>query len=588
MVKNMTLKRLYDFAQGISDAIFETTGCHITITDIDNTRIAGTGVFKSKIGEKIPNFSAFKKAKEEKKTIIVRNPQKDSSCIHCDNRGNCKEKFEICSPIVFENMVIGVIGIIATTDKQRNFLIEKENSFIKYIEKMASLLASHIMELKFKNEVELKNKELNVVINNINNAVICISTDGQVKHINNKALDMLGRKSIKEGEFIKNIWPNSLLEKAMKSSKEKVEIKGQEVISSKRKEKLVSSHIIKIYEEGDLSSIVGTFTDSDTIQKTAAIIRESSSDTSFDNLLGNSPNYVEIKSKAKISASYDSNVLITGESGTGKELFARSIHEASPRRKNPFVSINCSAIPEALLESELFGYEGGAFTGAKEGGKIGKMEIANKGTFFLDEIADMTLYLQSKMLRVLQEMTITRVGGVTPIKLDLKIISATNKNLEQMVKNGEFREDLYYRLNVIPIKIPPLRERISDIKLISKYFIDLNNKRFNKNIKGFTKEAIELMENYSWPGNIRELENVIEYISNFISDGYINEDQLRTRISVNSYENLSLNERVKAYEEKLIQELLNKYGNDEEGKTKVAEKLKISRATLYRKIKYQN
>lgn len=579
----MTDKRLYDFAQGISDAIFETTGCHVTITNTENIRIAGTGDFKATIGEKIPEFSAFKSAREKKKTIIVRDPKKDNECVYCDKRGLCQEKFEICSPIVFEGKVIGVLGLIATTEGQRDKLMAKEESFIKYIEQMASLLASHMMELQIKNRIELKNKELNVVINNINNGVICISGQGKIKYINDKALEMLGRKSLGKVETIKKLWPGSLLEQAAEEKDDRLEIKGQEVVGDK--DLLVSSHIIKIYEGGRLSSIVGTFTDSDFIQKTAAKIRESSSDTSFDNLLGQAPNFVEVKENAKIAAAFDSNILITGESGTGKELFARAIHQASPRKSNPFVSINCSAIPEALLESELFGYEGGAFTGAVQGGKIGKMEIANKGTFFLDEIGDMNLYLQSKLLRVLQDMTITRVGGLEPIKLDLRIIAATNKDLEKMVEEGLFREDLYYRLNVVPIKIPALRERRSDIKLISKYFVDLNNKRFNKNIKGFTKEAMDLMEAYSWPGNIRELENIIEYISNFISEGFIDVDHVATRIKVEKTSQLSLNDRVRLYEENLIQDLLNKYGSDEKGKAQVAKELQISRATLYRKMK---
>lgn len=581
-------KRLYDFAQGISDAIFETTGCHVTISNTENIRIAGTGDFKNTIGKKIPEFSAFKSAREKKKTIIVRNPKADNECLYCDKRGLCQEKFEICSPIIFEDQVIGVLGLIATTDEKRDFLMEKEDSFIKYIEKMASLLASHMMEVDIKNRIELKNKELNVLINNINNGVICIAEDGSVKHINDPALKMLGKKSVEKNIKIKSLWPGSLLEKASKEENPRLEIKDQEVIKLKGKERLVSSHIIKIYEGGKLSSIVGTFTDSDSIQKTAAKIRESSSDTSFDNLLGQAKNYVDVKEKAAIAATFDSNILITGESGTGKELFARAIHEHSPRRLSPFVSINCSAIPEALLESELFGYEGGAFTGARQGGKIGKMEIANKGTFFLDEIADMNLYLQSKMLRVLQDMEITRVGGLNPIKLDLRIIAATNKDLEQMVKDGSFREDLYYRLNVIPIKIPALKDRKSDIELIANYFVNLNNQRFHKDIKGFTKEAMDLLEAYSWPGNIRELENVIEYISNFISSGYIEVDHVRTRINISDPSNLSLNEKVKIYEEKLIQDLLNKYGSDEAGKEQVAKELKISRATLYRKMKYQS
>lgn len=214
-------------------------------------------------------------------------------------------------------------------------------------------------------------------------------------------------------------------------------------------------------------------------------------------------------SLAERIAFVNSTVLLLGESGVGKEVIASLIQKLSSRSDKPFIKVNCAAIPKDLLESELFGYEKGAFTGADIRGRPGLFEQADKGTIFLDEIGEMPLHLQVKLLRVIQELEITRIGGGRTKKIDIRIISATNKNLESMVGKGEFREDLYYRLNVIPILIPPLRERQEDISLLAFYFLQKLNAKYNFK-KQFTDEAISLMKSYSWPGNIREMQNLIE------------------------------------------------------------------------------
>lgn len=205
----------------------------------------------------------------------------------------------------------------------------------------------------------------------------------------------------------------------------------------------------------------------------------------------------------------DSPVLILGESGVGKEIIANLIHESSPRKQQPFITVNCGAIPKDLIESELFGYTSGSFTGAKKNGKPGLFEIANKGTVFLDEIGELPLELQVKLLRVLQDLKVTRIGGVTPIQLDIKIIAATNRDLEEMVRKSTFREDLYYRLNIIPITIPPLRNRIEDIPAFCNHFLNLYNQKYKKD-KYLHHSIIELLERYHWPGNVRELQHLIE------------------------------------------------------------------------------
>ena len=278
--------------------------------------------------------------------------------------------------------------------------------------------------------------------------------------------------------------------------------------------------------------------------------------------------------------------MILGESGTGKELFARSIHEMSERKNEPFIAINCAAIPENLLESELFGYENGAFTGARKNGKPGKFELANGGTIFLDEVGDLSLHLQPKLLRVIEYGQIERIGGVKAIKLDVRIIAATNKDLEVMVQNGEFREDLFYRLCVIPITIPSLRKRPEDIILLAEFFQNKYNEKFNKNITSISEKFKKRLLLYDWPGNVRELENVIEYSVNVETSNILTMSSIPSKIvSKNeAYEDMNLKETRKKY----IEDLLHKHGNTLKAKQKIADELGVSLSTLYRDLKKYN
>lgn len=249
----------------------------------------------------------------------------------------------------------------------------------------------------------------------------------------------------------------------------------------------------------------------------------SSPDITFDDILGISDGIEYAKKIARMVANSNSTVLIRGESGTGKELFARSIHRASRRKDGHFVPVNCGALPDSLLESELFGYEDGAFTGARRGGKQGLFRFADGGTLFLDEIGELSPHLQVKLLRVLQEGKIRRIGGTEEIKVDVRIIAATSRNLEEMLEQGLFRDDLYYRLNVVPLFVPPLRQRKEDIPILVESFIKKVSENMGKPVKGITRQAVEKLSSYNWPGNVRELSNVIERAINLVQGGYIEE-----------------------------------------------------------------
>lgn len=297
----------------------------------------------------------------------------------------------------------------------------------------------------------------------------------------------------------------------------------------------------------------------------------------FEEMLGTSPQMQNIFSSIRKVATSDAPVLITGESGTGKELAARAIHKLSNRREGPFVAINCSAIPETLLESELFGHEKGAFTGAHIQRK-GRFEKADGGTLFLDEIGDLPGHLQVKLLRFLQEQKIERVGGREEISLDVRIIAASNRDLKEAMKEGRFREDLYYRIGVVVISLPPLREREGDLILLSNALLQRFAKENNKNIAGFTPQAIRAIESYSWPGNVRELENRIKRAVIMSEGNRITPKDLELSTAFEKYAGKTLREAREELEREFIQRAIAKNkGNI----SKAAEELGISRPTLY-------
>ncbi|GMA65079.1 sigma-54-dependent Fis family transcriptional regulator [Alicyclobacillus fastidiosus] len=311
--------------------------------------------------------------------------------------------------------------------------------------------------------------------------------------------------------------------------------------------------------------------------KSISVERKDQSSTryTFDHMIGSSPAFLKVVQQAKKAAMLDSNLFLAGETGTGKELFAQSIHQASRRRNKPFVAINCGAIPRELIESELFGYEPGAFTGAKSKGSYGKFELAHGGTIFLDEIGDMPLNLQVHLLRVLEEKCVTRIGGEKPIPLDIRVIAATNKNLMEAVQKGEFRRDLVHRLQVIQIKLPALRERSMDIPSLAQYFLQRLAPQFGKSNVIVDPETIRILQQYSWTGNIRELKNMIEQSLFNMEENTLLPCDLPSDL-------LDMVENPLKSERNLIISMIQQMDGSI---PRAAVKLGISRATMYRKVK---
>lgn len=302
--------------------------------------------------------------------------------------------------------------------------------------------------------------------------------------------------------------------------------------------------------------------------------------------IGENSKMKKLKELIKYVAKAGATVLITGETGTGKEVIAKEIHNESNRKSEPYIKVNCAAIPDTLIESELFGYEKGAFTGAQNKEKLGMFEMANGGTILLDEIGEMPLTLQSKLLRVLQEKELMRVGGTKSIKLDVRVIASTNQELSELIQKGKFREDLFYRLNVVPIKIPPLRERKDDIPILAYTFLEKFNLKYGKE-KSFDSMAINALEYYEWPGNVRELQNVIERLMVINDEGYITYDNIcniigKNRSGINLIENtLTLREAVDILEKEMIELALKNHGST----YKAAKVLGVTQPTVFRKAK---
>jgi transcriptional regulator with PAS, ATPase and Fis domain len=306
----------------------------------------------------------------------------------------------------------------------------------------------------------------------------------------------------------------------------------------------------------------------------------------FSNFIGESRQIKETIDIAKKFSKSDKNVLIIGDSGTGKELMAQAIHNHSSRKDGPFVAINCASYPRDLFESELFGYDEGAFTGAKKGGKIGKFELANGGTIFLDEIGEMHMHLQAKLLRIIEDRSLSRIGSNKMVDIDVRIIAATNRNLEDMILRESFREDLYYRLKVLFLSLPPLKDRGTDVLKLCDYFIHKFSNDTLKGINGLDDDAAKLVMSYDWPGNIRELENIIS-LSLFYCEGeYLTKDNLMRAGLITDEDSLFSGKSRNKELSTITTELILKTLRDNDGnKKKTAEQLGISRNTIYRKLK---
>ena len=486
-----------------------------------------------------------------------------------DGKGNVKNVLASITPIKRDENVLSVVFVFRDTKEMLS-------------------LAEEIQQKTFE-LIDQKNK-LDAIFNSNIEGTFTIDNNWNVTTFNTSAEKITGyKKSEAIGKKCWDIFNSSLcrngchMEQTMQKGKPMIGNELEIMHKDGRKIPIRVNSGILINNKNENIGAVETFIDISEIKN----LSEHLSDIfKYENIVGRNKEIKQIITVLESVSQTDSSVLITGESGTGKELAARAIHLNSPRKTGPFIAVNCSAFVESLIESELFGHEKGSFTGAIKT-KIGKFELAKGGTLFLDEIGDLSLSVQTKFLRVLETREFERVGGNKTIKVEARIIAATNKNLSEEILAGRFREDLFYRINVINIHLPPLRERMDDLPLIVNHFIELFNKKFNKEIRQFSSQAFDILMEYEWPGNIRELENVIEHCFVLCNGKIIQVECLPKRLREQKKKIITSSNAIqkngfKNVERELIISVLEKHNGN---RSKAAKELNINPSTLWRKIK---
>ncbi|MHB8985997.1 MAG: sigma-54-dependent Fis family transcriptional regulator [Eubacteriales bacterium] len=502
-------------------------------------------------------------------------------CICCYN-GSCS-----AAPIHDPGgKIIGVLNITGYFEKVHHHTLGMVVAGVNAVENQLALKRAFRENL-------LAHHYKNFIMESISDGIMAIDNNGYVTHINSPAARLLrldAKKSIgrKVTEILGEAEANQYFTSLIQSNKAFTDT----IVNIHRDhEKIrcnVSCHPLNDYDGTDLGRVV-MLQEFMRVNRLVNRLTIPKAKVTFNELVGGEPPFTEAVKLGKATANSDCSVLLLGESGTGKDLFAQSIHNASIRAGQPFVAINCGAIPRELIASELFGYDDGAFTGARKGGNPGKFELADQGTIFLDEIGEMPLDLQATLLRVLEEQRVMRLGGREFLPVNVRIIAATNKNLLDEVEKGTFRRDLFYRLGVMVISLPALRERKEDIKLLINYFLKRINESQGKHIKEVDPEVMDIFINYSWPGNARELQNILERTVNLCPGSVIHADLLPREFwhsgdniaSGNSFQVKQEGNVIRISEEQAIRGCLARF----KSRTRAAEYLGISRSTLYRKMK---
>lgn len=579
------LMDVQDYAQQIAEAIATVLNIDVEIADQNLIRVAGTGSYRQEVGLSMDRQGfVYREVLKLGREFVLDKPGSHELCIPCEHWGCCPEKFEIVYPINTGGRTVGAFGLLCFNEANAQVVRENQEPYLIFLGKMAETIGLKIKEREFTNQLVDSNRYLNSIINCLEEGLISIDYNGIILHCNQASQNLFRLNEELTGMPLESVLGGKITEEIIQSALKGNEVIEREVSTGSRQDRLyLMLHAYPVRTETGTQSIVITLNQFSKLSRIVHRMSMQEDTYTVDDILGKSETMCRIRDRARNIAASNSTVLITGESGTGKEMLARAIHNLSPRRQAPFVAINCSAIPEALLESELFGYEEGSFTGARKGGKLGKIELADKGTLFLDEIGDMPLFLQVKILRVLQERQIERIGGLQPIPVNVRVITATQRDLEKMMELGEFRNDLYYRINVIPITIRPLRERKEDLDLLCSHFLKIYNQQLNKTVQGLSEAFRQKLWEYSWPGNVRELQNTMEYAMNLSYGPTLDVEHLPVKIKQMQEEKVDIY-NLEARERETILNCLKEFGASVQGKEKAAQALGIGIATLYRKL----
>ncbi|MBS6518023.1 MAG: sigma 54-interacting transcriptional regulator [Clostridium sp.] len=508
-------------------------------------------------------------------SVLVTEPGKMPSCIGCRFNEHCPSTMEILCCIHSGTEVAGVISFTSFTKEGQKRISENTDIYLNAITKLSSLIGEYLQQFSGDSTAADTEKLIESLMSLCEQPLLLTDPNGVVLRYNQLADKILKFCNV-SSTSLRQIFSEDMARRITS---------GNDLFEKKASigENTAKVTTRSIYSQNHLHSIL--------VRLSNEFYENLPESGAFERLIGSSHAFVHIQNLIKRVADSPTPILITGETGTGKELVARSFHEQSRRNKYPFVAINCSSIPENLFESELFGYEEGSFTGAKKGGKMGRIEMAQGGTLFLDELGEMPLSVQPKLLRVLQEYELERVGSTKKIHLDIRIVAATNRDLREMIKEGKFREDLFYRISVINVKLPPLRERKEDIIPISLNYLERLKTKMTTPLCRISPEAEQAFLSYSWPGNIRELQNVVEYAANLCDSDTLTLADLPEHL--HGLEDCPAAEKQKESplpdsQEKQILDLLSTYGHTLEGKKKIAADLGISLRTLYRKLNKMN
>lgn len=553
----------------------------VEIVDENLCRVAGTGAYGSFYRQLSGNSRLLRHVLETKTEKVVTQSRFDPLCEGCDSKENCREKAFLGTPVILQDRCVGVISLIAVTHEQQEHISDNLREFSDYVRHISTIFVSKLLEDQ--GPGDNISKIFATMIDNMDQGVLVVDDESRVQFVNQTALKTLG------------VVQNNIIGKPIRFRPLTFESNFthghmQHIVSWDDKSELII---------GQLHNIQGRqlFLMAFHQSHTSFSVANAPDEPHIEQLVGECRVMRQLKRLISRIAPSPSSVMVVGESGTGKEVVARAIHKLSGRRNKPFIAINCAAIPEQLLESELFGYVKGAFTGASANGKTGLIQAANTGTLFLDEIGDMPLMLQAKLLRAIEAREILPIGASSPIQVDIRIISATNQNLAQFIAEGKFREDLFYRLNVIPITLPPLRERQEDIELLVHYFLHLHTRRLGSVYPGIAPDVVEILRKHRWPGNLRELSNLMEYLVNVVPSGEVIDSTLlppnllnngtteQSDVTEVSEAHLALDDAggtaLEEMEKQMIREALSRHNS----KKQVADELGIGIATLYRKIK---
>ena len=554
----------------------------VEIVDENLCRVAGTGAYGKFLGRQLSgNSRLLRHVLETKTEKVVTQSRFDPLCEGCDSKENCREKAFLGTPVILQDRCVGVISLIAVTHEQQEHISDNLREFSDYVRHISTIFVSKLLEDQ--GPGDNISKIFATMIDNMDQGVLVVDDENRVQFVNQTALKTLGVVQ-------NNIIGKPICFRPLTFESNFTHGHMQHIVSWDDKSELII---------GQLHNIQGRqlFLMAFHQSHTSFSVANAPDEPHIEQLVGECRVMRQLKRLISRIAPSPSSVMVVGESGTGKEVVARAIHKLSGRRNKPFIAINCAAIPEQLLESELFGYVKGAFTGASANGKTGLIQAANTGTLFLDEIGDMPLMLQAKLLRAIEAREILPIGASSPIQVDIRIISATNQNLAQFIAEGKFREDLFYRLNVIPITLPPLRERQEDIELLVHYFLHLHTRRLGSVYPGIAPDVVEILRKHCWPGNLRELSNLMEYLVNVVPSGEVIDSTLlppnllnngtteQSDVTEVSEAHLSLDDAggtaLEEMEKQMIREALSRHNS----KKQVADELGIGIATLYRKIK---